>query len=80
MAEAKRPAAVNLICGVLAARREWFGEAVESLEKVFGPVDLESEVRPFDFTDYYEAEMGAPLLRKMYSFRELMAPDNIVAV
>jgi hypothetical protein len=80
MGEACRPRAVNLICAMLAGRLEWFQEAKDRLEKVLGHIDLESDTWPFNFTDYYEAEMGAPLLRRICSFRELIGPDNLVAI
>jgi hypothetical protein len=70
---------VNLICAVLAGREAWFGEVEDALGKSFGPIDLASGVWPFDHTDYYADEMGAGLLRKIYSFEELIAPDNLVA-
>lgn len=79
MGEPRRPEPVNLICAVLAGRQEWLEQARERLEKAFGPTDLDSEPWPFDFTDYYEPEMGGPLLRRIYSFQELVAPDNLAA-
>ena len=80
MAEASRPEQVNLICAVLAGDESWFAEARDCVEKLFGPVDLESPLWPFDFTDYYAEEMGSPLLRRSFSFRELIAPDNLSAI
>ncbi|KPK65394.1 MAG: hypothetical protein AMK73_03120 [Planctomycetes bacterium SM23_32] len=79
MGEATRPRPVNLICGVLAARREWLDAARDRLERALGPIDLSSDVWPFDQMDYYEAEMGAPLLRAIHSFAEMVAPDNLPA-
>jgi hypothetical protein len=64
---------------VLAAREPWLAAARERLEKAFGPVDLQSDVWPFDFTRYYAEEMGHPLLRRIYSFQELIRPENLVA-
>lgn len=80
MGEARGHQPVNLICAALAGKQEWFAAARARLEKALGPVDLQSDVWPFDFTDYYEAEMAGPLLRRIWSFRELIAPDNLVAV
>jgi hypothetical protein len=71
---------VNLICAVLAGRREWLAEARTRLEGAFGPVDLESEVWPFDFTDYYERDMGPGLLRQIHSFRDMIEPDGLAQV
>ncbi len=80
MGEALRPQPVNLICALLSGRAEWLEAAKDRLEKVLGRVDLESDTWPFGFTHYYEPEMGAGLLRRICSFRELIAPDNLVAV
>jgi len=80
MGEAKQAGLVNLICGLLAGREEWLDEAREQLERALGPTDLESATWPFDFTDYYQREMGDGLLRRFYSFRELIDPQNIVEV
>lgn len=80
MGEVVRPRRVNLICAALAGRREWLDRAKEVLEKALGPVDMGSEVWPFEFTDYYEREMGTGLLRIIYSFRELAEADNLATV
>ncbi len=80
MGEAERPAPVKLICAALAGREQWFECACELMERAFGPVDLASDVWPFDSTDYYEKQMGPRLLRRIYSFRELVEPGNIVEI
>ena len=53
MAEAREPAPVNLICGVLAGRREWMDEEKLRLEDAFGPTDMERDTWTFGFTDHY---------------------------
>ena len=80
MGEARPSLPVKLICGVLAGRGEWLDAACPLLERELGPIDLSSETWPFDFTDYYEKEMGPGLLRRFYSFRELMNPEHLVDV
>ncbi|MFO8008921.1 MAG: DUF4416 family protein [Candidatus Brocadiia bacterium] len=80
MGETRKPRAVNLICAVLAGRPEWLKVARDRLERSFGPIDLASDTWPFDQTDYYAAEMGEGLLRQVFSFAELVAADNLVAV
>ncbi len=80
MAEACGPDPVNLICGVLAGRPEWLGEARTALEGAFGPVDLASDTWSFDYTDYYELQMGPSLLRRFYSFRELIDPGELPGI
>ncbi len=43
----------------------------------FGATDLESDIWPFNATQYYEAEMGNDLKRWFVSFGELIQPDRI---
>ena len=54
--------------------------AWKAMEKVWGPLDFLSEVRPFDYTRYYEKEMGHPLFRRWAAFRTLIAQDRLVKV
>jgi len=55
-----------------------FSEAERLLVEHFGPVALRSEVMGFDFTHYYDAEMGAPLARRFVAFAERVYPHRIV--
>jgi len=49
----------------------------EALEEAFGPVDMVSRWLPFDFTSYYEPEMGAPLFRRLLVFKPLIAQEEL---
>ncbi len=80
MGEAHGPQAVNLVCPMLAGREEWLDAAMERVEAAFGPTDLVSATWPWPFSSYYEPEMGAPLLRRICSLRDLVAPDAIMDV
>jgi hypothetical protein len=75
MAEPSKPPRVKLICGMISARRELFAQAQQALAGQFGPVDIASEVVDFDFTSYYDQEMGHPLYRQFVSFAQLVCPD-----
>jgi hypothetical protein len=79
MAETREPLPVNLICGVLGGRTEWLDAARERLQVTFGPVDADSDLWPFDYTDYYEEEMGGGLLRRFHSFERLIDPGELPA-
>lgn len=61
-------APVRLVVGMLSASVETFGRAEAAMSERFGEVGRASEVMPFHFTDYYETEMGANLLRKFVAF------------
>lgn len=80
MGEIKASKQVKMICGLLVAGRERFDRGREALERWFGPIDLESDIFPFDFTDYYEKEMGPGILRRYVSLKDLIAPGDLAAV
>lgn len=52
----------------------------KTLEEYFGPIDLRSDVLSFNFTDYYNEEMGTGIQRQFYSFKKLIMPDEIAAI
>lgn len=45
----------------------------QNLEALLGPVDYESELIPFTQTTYYDAELGAPIFRRILSFSAPLA-------
>ena len=45
-----------------------------------GRWDGESELWPFDQTDYYEAEMGSELQRCFLTFEQLVSPADLSAI
>lgn len=55
-------------------------EALAGLEAAYGVADLKSPVLPFEFTRYYEPEMGANLRRIMVAFAALVAPERLVEI
>lgn len=67
----------KLICGLIA-REPHISGAEELLEKTFGKIDSASEVISFDFSDYYEPEMGKELLRRWVSFEGTIGQPEIV--
>lgn len=67
----------KLICGIIA-RKPSIPRAEELLEEAFGRIDSRSELISFDFTDYYEPEMGGELLKRWVSFEGRIAQPEIV--
>ncbi|MCX7829889.1 MAG: DUF4416 family protein [Acidobacteria bacterium] len=47
------------------------------LTDFFGEILIKSESFKFDFTDYYEKEMGQNLFKFLVSFKQLLTEDNI---
>ena len=76
-----RPARpVNLICGLISNDPDLMARAVRLLVDHQGPTDAVSEVWPFDFTDYYDAEMGDDLQRQFVSFERLIDPGQLSSI
>jgi hypothetical protein len=72
--EPEKPQAL-VICGLLSKESENFITVEADLEKKFGSIALRSELFPFDWTDYYNSEMGEGILRKWAVFSE---PRNLL--
>ncbi|MHC4985353.1 MAG: DUF4416 family protein [Planctomycetota bacterium] len=75
MAQPRPPQPVKLICGLIATDRDDLDAARAPLIDAFGPVDLASEVWPFDLTDYYADQMGSPLVRQFVAFEPLVTGE-----
>lgn len=80
MAAIRAPEKAKLIVGLLSGEEDWLREGVRRLKRHFGDVDVESDVWPFDATDYYAIEMGERLFRKFVSFDELTPMDRLAEV
>ena len=71
---------VALVCAVLADSAETLAAAKERLAECFGPLRVASETYDFDFTSYYEAEMGAGLRKQLVCFAERIDPAELATV
>jgi hypothetical protein len=67
-----------LICAILYKEDHNPEQAIEALREDFGPVALLQPPFPFDFTTYYEEEMGTPLVKRIAVFEELV-PQGFLA-
>jgi len=74
------PQPVKLLIALLSADPTLFTTAVTQLQKSYGPVDLESNVFPWNTTDYYREEMGENLLRTFVGFECLISPEDLARV
>ena len=68
---------VKLFIGILVSDTKLLPEAESRLISAYGPIDHRSDVIPFGFTDYYEAEMGASVDRVFFSFERLIEADRL---
>ena len=74
------PQKVKLFAGMLAATEQLLREGSALLAEAFGPLDYESPLLPFTYTDYYTAELGQPLWRQFVSFAHLIDPGELALV
>jgi len=77
LVEPKPFSPVKLICGIIASEERFFKRAEERLVELYGSLDLASQIFEFDFTDYYEEQMGQNLKRKFVSFDNLIFPESL---
>jgi hypothetical protein len=67
----------NLIIGVLSTLDKVEPQLRNVLENEFGPVDLVSPEIDFNFTTYYDQEMGPRIRRWFYSFANTVDPSDL---
>jgi hypothetical protein len=48
------------------------------LEDQLGPIDTQSQLLEFDYTNYYEPEMGSGLKKELLGFGSLASPEALV--
>src|SRR5207253_1722679 len=68
---------VKLFIGVLVSHSKLLPDVEQRLSDSFGSIDHQSPVVPFDFTDYYEPEMGDIIDRVFFSFERLIEADQL---
>lgn len=70
---------VALVCAILADSADAFADAKIGLIERFGIPHAASETYDFDFTSYYEAEMGTGLRKQLVCFAERIDPVELAA-
>lgn len=80
MGEPTIPQPALLVVGLLAVSRELLVEAEKLLVPDFGRVGVWSDILRFDFTDYYNEEMGGNLLRRWLGFERPVAPSRLAEI
>jgi hypothetical protein len=76
----KPPKPAKLVISLFLKEKELLFPVVKNLAEKFGPVDMISEWFPFDYTNYYEPEMGSPLYRRVVVFKTLIDPDMLAEI
>jgi hypothetical protein len=74
------PDDVKLVASIFSSDKNLIDRTVNDLEVFFGSCDMISAFLLFDYTRYYEKEMGWPLFRRFVSFERLIRPEDLVNV
>ncbi len=77
MGTAKTPLPVKLIMAIFAGQQELFAKIEAELAKKYGDIDFKSPMFDFDYTDYYDKEMGSSLKKKFISFKKLIKIEEL---
>lgn len=80
MARVTEALPVKLIIGVLSSAEDVLKKAKTHLQKRFGPFDFQSPVLPFNYTNYYDNQMGPHLKRQFFSARRLFEPGHLADI
>jgi len=72
MSRPQTPKPAKLVIGFFLKEKDLVVPVVKALTEKFGPVDIVSSWLSFNFTTYYEPEMGKPLFRRMLAFETLI--------
>jgi hypothetical protein len=77
MSNPRAPMPAKLVIGFIMKDRALFEPLGVELSAGFGAVDIVSSWMPFDYTTYYEPEMGTPLSRRLLTYKKLINQDDL---
>jgi hypothetical protein len=77
MSQPSAPAPAKLVIGAFMADKELIMPVALRLSEAFGPADMISRWLAFDYTRYYEREMGSGLFRRMLAFQNMISQDAL---
>jgi len=68
---------VKLVFSIFAPAAGILNDSINRLSVLYGQPDFVSEMMPFDYTDYYNPEMGQVLVRRFLSMEKLIRPEAL---
>ncbi len=80
MSRLTEPTPAKLVVGFIFGQDDVFQAALSRVEQCLGRIDLLTERFAFDQTDYYAAEMGDILYRRVAAFNDLFDPGGLAGV
>ena len=80
MGMVQAPIPSKLFVGMLSQEAGLFDICSERFTGAYGPVDLRSNILPWEHSNYYRQEMGANLRRVFLFFERLIDPGDLAAI
>ena len=80
MSQPQPPKPAKLVIGIFLKETQLLVSVAEALSEAFGPVDMVSAWFPFNYTTYYESEMGDALLRRVLAFQKLIEQEDLARI
>lgn len=77
MSSPRPPEPVKFFVSIISSQNNLIIQASKILLEHLGRIDFISEAFPFNYTKYYEKEMGKDLFRKFLFFGEIASPEKI---
>lgn len=75
-----KPKKVLLFISTLFREKDYYYKALKVLETLFGEILFESSPKVWDYSKYYEPEMGSPLFKRLIFFRRLISEEDIATI
>jgi len=76
----QEPKPAKLFVSVISSSVERINATLSELAAHYGILDFVSPLLPFNYTDYYCAEMGKVLFRRFASFDRLIQQENLALI
>jgi len=76
----QEPKPAKLLISVISSSAESINKTLSELTAQYGILDFVSPLMPFDYTDYYCAEMGKVLFRRFASFDRLIRQEDLASI
>ena len=80
MSVPQTPKPAKLVIGIFTKHKKMIDPVASALASQFGQVDLVSSWMDFKYTSYYETEMGSPLIRRMFAFKQLIEQSELASI
>lgn len=75
-----QPKKVLLFVATLFRDKSYYYNALDILKSILGEILFESAPKPWNYSRYYEPEIGIPLFRRFIFFRNLISEGDIANI